>query len=229
MHASGDLRMGYVEMGTHYSCKLWVSCDSYEIVGFYGVTQIAHIKLNHGLLAALAERWRHETVGDTRHTHFIYQVVRRRSHYKMLLFYWDLESTGQLLLGVGRISGIRHFGHLNPPPVNALDEVLQCYARAYIMAMFGSILFTSTTGDNIPLMFLPLLEDLQATRDFSWGGVVLGCLYRNLCRRCMQGMRQMGGCVLLLQATLALVGTRRAAASSLRDAVNDAADDVAHN
>ncbi|XP_038694953.1 serine/threonine-protein phosphatase 7 long form homolog [Tripterygium wilfordii] len=94
---------------------------------------------------------------------------------------------------------VLHFGENNPPIDDAPEEVLQQYARAYILAMFGSILFPATTGDSIPLIFLPLLADLRQTSMYSWGGAVLACLYRNLCRGCMGSARTIGGCGLLLQ------------------------------
>ncbi|XP_038707328.1 serine/threonine-protein phosphatase 7 long form homolog [Tripterygium wilfordii] len=94
---------------------------------------------------------------------------------------------------------VLNFGEHNPPAEDAPEVVLQQYARAYILAMFGSILFPSTMGDSIPLIFLPLLANLQETSSYSWGGAVLACLYRNLCRGCLSYTRTIGGCSLLLQ------------------------------
>ncbi|XP_038688495.1 serine/threonine-protein phosphatase 7 long form homolog [Tripterygium wilfordii] len=92
-----------------------------------------------------------------------------------------------------------NFGEHNPPAEDAPEVVLQQYARAYILAILGSILFPSTRGDSIPLIFLPLLSNLQETSSYSWGGAVLACLYHNLCRGCMSTTRTIGGCIILLQ------------------------------
>jgi hypothetical protein len=49
-------------------------------------------------------------------------------------------------------------------------------------------------------MYLPFLEDLEATNDISWGSAVLSFLYRGLCRAAIvRGQHEIGGCTLLLQ------------------------------
>ncbi|KAF1899364.1 hypothetical protein Lal_00019492 [Lupinus albus] len=50
-------------------------------------------------------------------------------------------------------------------------------------------------------MYLPLLEDLSETFNYSWASVVLVCLYRGLCRTTLISRQiEIGGCLLLLQS-----------------------------
>ncbi|KAL9671338.1 hypothetical protein QQ045_008906 [Rhodiola kirilowii] len=51
----------------------------------------------------------------------------------------------------------------------------------------------------IPLYFLPLLEDLDKIRNYSWGSVVLVCLYNNMCTTCKIGHSQLAGAPLVIQ------------------------------
>lgn len=72
-----------------------------------------------------------------------------------------------------------HFG--NEPPRYATGIVLREYAWAYMLALVRSILFLDKSGSHVGLFMLPLLRDLQVVGSFSWGSVVLACLYRELC------------------------------------------------
>ncbi|KAL9667719.1 hypothetical protein QQ045_002083 [Rhodiola kirilowii] len=81
--------------------------------------------------------------------------------------------------GMAKISWFKN--HLAQIPVDADDETLKKYARAYLLNLIGSTLFSDKSGKPIPLYFLPLLEDLDRVRNYSWGSAVLACLYSNMC------------------------------------------------
>ncbi|KAF1896214.1 hypothetical protein Lal_00027281 [Lupinus albus] len=50
-------------------------------------------------------------------------------------------------------------------------------------------------------MYLPLLVDLSETFEYSWGLVVLACLYRGFYRgTVVKEQKVVGGCMLLLQS-----------------------------
>ncbi|CAM8997614.1 unnamed protein product [Rhodiola kirilowii] len=89
--------------------------------------------------------------------------------------------------------------HLVQIPVDADDETLKKYARAYLLNLIGSTLFSDKSGTTIPLYFLPLLEDLDRVRNYSWGSVVLACLYSNMCGACMIRHSQFAGAPLIIQ------------------------------
>ena len=61
--------------------------------------------------------------------------------------------------------------------------VLYCrYTRGYVMDLFGSVMFPDSSGDQMPMMYLPLLMDIEQPSSYNWGGAVLAYLYSHLCR-----------------------------------------------
>uniref|UniRef100_A0ACD5W6T0 Uncharacterized protein n=1 Tax=Avena sativa TaxID=4498 RepID=A0ACD5W6T0_AVESA len=91
-----------------------------------------------------------------------------------------------------------HFGHLT---LDANKETVSRYARAYVMYVFGKVLFSDSGGSDVSWMYLPLLRDWDDAGRYSWGSAGLDYLYRQLdeaCRR-SKGTSNMGGCVLVLQ------------------------------
>ena len=85
------------------------------------------------------------------------------------------------------------------PPVDSDDTTLERYARAFILGLIGSTLFTNKKGTHIHMCYLPLLKDLTQTSMYSWGSAVLAHLYRELCRASLDGAIDIIGCVTLLQ------------------------------
>ncbi|KAL9685076.1 hypothetical protein QQ045_022523 [Rhodiola kirilowii] len=69
-------------------------------------------------------------------------------------------------------------------PADATDEVVQRYARAYILVMLGSSFLSDSSGSDVSLHYLPLLADLNAISGYSWGAAVLAYLYLMLCNAC---------------------------------------------
>lgn len=68
------------------------------------------------------------------------------------------------------------------PPPEATEEVVRCFARAYILVLTGVVLFADESRNQIRLFLLPLLRDFKEAGSLSWSIVVLACLYRELCR-----------------------------------------------
>ena len=79
------------------------------------------------------------------------------------------------------------------------DVTVERHARAYILYLFGCILFPDKSGDSVQLIYLSLLGDLERVDEYSWGSATLAFLYRNLCRASSKGAKDIGGCLLLLQ------------------------------
>ncbi|KAH1074302.1 hypothetical protein J1N35_026630 [Gossypium stocksii] len=73
-------------------------------------------------------------------------------------------------------------------------------ARVLILQLIGGILLPDVNQNKVPIMYLPLLEDLEVAGTFSWGSAVLACLYRELCRATNPSTKTMGGYCLLLQS-----------------------------
>ncbi|KAL9674433.1 hypothetical protein QQ045_030705 [Rhodiola kirilowii] len=89
--------------------------------------------------------------------------------------------------------------HLAQIPVDADDETLKKYARAYLLNLIGLTLFSDNSGKTIPLYFLPLLEDMDMVRNYSWGSAMLACLYSNTCGACTILHSQLAGAPLIIQ------------------------------
>ena len=89
-----------------------------------------------------------------------------------------------------------HFSALED---DADDITVDRHARAYILYLFGCILFPDKSGDSVQLIYLPLLGDLERVDEYSWGSATLAYLYRNLCRASRKGAKDIGGCLMLLQ------------------------------
>ena len=73
------------------------------------------------------------------------------------------------------------------------------YARAYILLLFGGVLFPDTNDNCVHMNCLLLLEDLDRCNRLSWGSAVLACLYRNLCKASLFVVNTIAGPLMLLQ------------------------------
>jgi hypothetical protein len=92
--------------------------------------------------------------------------------------------------------------YLKQMPDNPTQEQLMCHLRAYLLYFFGKFLLPDTSGDRINTMYLPLLEDINTIKSYSWGSACLASLYRGLCDvvTSTSANPTFGGCVLLIQA-----------------------------
>ena len=85
---------------------------------------------------------------------------------------------------------------------DADDATIDRHACAYILYLFGWILFPDKSGDSVQLIYLPLLRDLRRVVEHSRGSAILAYLYCNLCRASRKGTKDIGGCLLRLQIWL---------------------------
>ncbi|KAH9602597.1 hypothetical protein KSS87_006652, partial [Heliosperma pusillum] len=110
---------------------------------------------------------------------------------------WDGDDKGSLRWASLRIGWLtENFSGL---PEQANEQVLHQYVRAYLLILMATVMFPDKSGNDIQVVYLPLLRDLTAIDDFSWGSVVLATLYRNLCRSSNMKARDIGGPLILLQ------------------------------
>ena len=185
--------------------------------GFYGVYRIGHITLDWGLITSLVERWRPEThtfhlpVGEMTITlQDVAVILGLRIHGLPITGTCDIDWSLLYyeLLGVipptskikGSAISTRWLCHeFSQPLVDLDDATLERYARAFILGLIGSMLFTDKKGTHIHMCYLPLLRDLTQTSMYSWGSAVLAHLYRELCRASLDGATDIAGCVTLLQ------------------------------
>ncbi|KAL9686502.1 hypothetical protein QQ045_023962 [Rhodiola kirilowii] len=154
--------------------------------GFYPWIQICDVKTDPSLLTAVIERWRPET-----HT-FNFNEGEATITLQDGSLLTGLPVEGEPVTGLTRMN-------FEEIPVDADDETLKKYTRAYLLNLIGSTLFGDKSGKAISLHFLPLLEDLDRVVNYSWGSAVLACLYSNMCTACMIGHSQLAGAPLIIQ------------------------------
>ncbi|MQL78619.1 hypothetical protein Taro_011040 [Colocasia esculenta] len=82
---------------------------------------------------------------------------------------------------------------------DASAEVVRRHARAYLLHLLGCTIFSDKTGNSVPLMYLPLLEDFDRASRYSWGGATLAYLYRQLSIACKSDANAICGSLTLLQ------------------------------
>ncbi|KAL6848192.1 hypothetical protein ACP4OV_022320 [Aristida adscensionis] len=86
-------------------------------------------------------------------------------------------------------------------PSNADEPTLTYYARAWVLHMFGSVLFPDAAGERASWIYIPCLLDWDKAGKYSWGSAVLAFLYRQLCEACRRTLPKsnLSGCMFLLQ------------------------------
>ncbi|EPS71928.1 hypothetical protein M569_02828, partial [Genlisea aurea] len=189
--------------------------------GFYGVYKAGRMRLDHALVTALVERWRPET-----HT-FHLPVGEATVTLQDISVLWGLPVDGDPITGVDANRSMDEWQEIcqellgfRPPPEdfdrgrlkirclqerfkvlpdNASEETVRFYARAYILQLLGGQLLSDMSNNKVKLMYLPLLRDFEEAGRLSWGGAVLACLYRALCRASKPETSDICGPLVLLQ------------------------------
>ncbi|KAH9602912.1 hypothetical protein KSS87_013902 [Heliosperma pusillum] len=184
---------------------------------FYFIHRVVGLKFNVDFITALVERWRpethtfHLTVGEATVTLQDVQVLlglRIRGdvvtgsaacNWRALIYELLGQTPGEedlkgASLRIGWLT--ENFSGL---PEQANEQVLHQYVRAYLLILMATVMFPDKSGNDIQVVYLPLLRDLDAIDDFSWGSAVLATLYRNLCRSSNMKARDIGGPLILLQ------------------------------
>lgn len=83
-------------------------------------------------------------------------------------------------------------------PDNPTQEQINHYTRAFVLDLFGSVIFPGAS-DKVPAMYLQFLKNLEEPRQYNWGAAALAVLYRGLCFGAETDTKQIAGPVLLLQ------------------------------
>ncbi|XP_019158128.1 PREDICTED: serine/threonine-protein phosphatase 7 long form homolog isoform X2 [Ipomoea nil] len=195
--------------------KMWL-----RIAGLYGVSQLPKIQLDHGLITALLERWRpevhafHMPFGEVGITLQDVEVLFGLKVDGLLVTGEDTIGTPEevklmchQLLGfepANRFMSTTMIHGLAVPDVQALhaentDEEVLLAARHFIYYLLNGFLFPDATKGKYKLYLLPYVSNLYLCGEYSWGSVVLGCLYRALCRASEADKRTVYGCLLLVQ------------------------------
>ncbi|KHG04238.1 hypothetical protein F383_29459 [Gossypium arboreum] len=84
-------------------------------------------------------------------------------------------------------------------PENATIEEIEHHTRAYLLYLVGSTIFSTTTGNKVPVMYLPLFENFENAGRYAWGAAALAFLYRALGNASVRSQSTICGCLTLLQ------------------------------
>ncbi|VVA98341.1 unnamed protein product [Arabis nemorensis] len=188
-----------------------------ERAGFGYLRRIPAISLDNPLISALVERWRRET--NTFHF-TVGEMTVTLEDIAMLLglgidgkpvigvTYTTCSSVCERYLGLApdsnyasggmvKLSWLKEFFSCCPDDAS-FEEVERC-TRAYLLYLVGSTIFSTTTGNKVPVMYLPLFEDFDDAGTFAWGAAALSFLYRALGNASVKSQSTICGCLTLLQ------------------------------
>lgn len=185
--------------------------------GFGYLRLIPAISLDNPLISALVERWRKET--NTFHMTIGEMTITLEDVAYLLglpidgepvigVTYTSCDSVCVKYLGRTPDSGNMSGGMVklnwlketfSECPEDASIEDIECYTRAYLLYLVGSTIFSTTTGNKVPVMYLPLFENFDAAGKFAWGAAALSFLYRSLGNASLRSQSTISGCLTLLQ------------------------------
>ncbi|XP_014494972.2 protein MAIN-LIKE 1-like [Vigna radiata var. radiata] len=80
------------------------------------------------------------------------------------------------------------------------QELWECAARAYLLHLLGCTIFTNKSGNLIRVLYLFLLQDLNACSRYAWGAAALAHTYEQLGDASFNGVRLIAGYSTLLQS-----------------------------
>lgn len=188
-----------------------------EKAGFGYLRLIPAISLDNPLISALVERWRRET--NTFHLNVGEMTVTLKDVALLLglsidgdpvmgVTYTTCNSVCDKFLGkipessytsggMVKLSWLKEF--FSRCPEDAPLEVIECHTRAYLLYLVGSTIFSTTTGNKVPVMYLPLFEDFDQCGKYAWGAASLAFLYRALGNASLKSQSTISGCLTLLQ------------------------------
>ena len=134
--------------------------------------------------------------GVRRCTHFICRIESATSHSRILHYSWDFILMGSLLAdaclhgsilkiviylvyamsywGLCRVGSIARDSlwiatglQTHKLADNPTQDIIVCYARAYIIVLFSVLLFVNKSGYRVSLKWLPLLHNFRLVRSLS--------------------------------------------------------------
>ena len=188
-----------------------------ERAGFGYLRKIPAISLDNPLISALVERWRRET------NTFHFTVGEMTVTLQDVALLLGLAINGKPVIGIThttcsvvcerllgkapdsnyasggmvKLSWLKEFfSHCSEDA--PIEEVEHC-TRAYLLYLVGSTIFSTTTGNKVPVMYLPLFAYFEEAGEYAWGAAALAFLYRALGNACVKSQSTICGCLTLLQ------------------------------
>ncbi|XVE78335.1 hypothetical protein DITRI_Ditri13aG0136500 [Diplodiscus trichospermus] len=188
-----------------------------EKAGFGYFRKMPAIRLDNPLISALVERWRKET--NTFHLTVGEMTVTLEDVAYLLglpidgkpvtgITYTSCNTVCEKYLGKapgssGAAGGMVKLNWLKIffsqcPQDASIEEIERC-TRAYLLYLLGSTIFSTTTGNKVPVMYLPLFNNFDDAGNYAWGAAALACLYRTLGNATGKSQGTICGCLTLLQ------------------------------
>ncbi|XVE78349.1 hypothetical protein DITRI_Ditri13aG0137800 [Diplodiscus trichospermus] len=188
-----------------------------EKAGFGYLRKMPAIGLDNPLISALVERWRKET------NTFHFTVGEMTVTLEDVAYLLGLPIDGKPVIGIthtscdtvcekylGKAPGSAHtsggmvklswlksfFSHC---PQDASVEEIERHTRAYLLYVLGSTIFSTTTGNKVPIMYLPLFNNFDDAGKYAWGAAALAVLYRTLGKAIVKSKKTICGSLTLLQ------------------------------
>ncbi|OMO53894.1 hypothetical protein CCACVL1_28260 [Corchorus capsularis] len=188
-----------------------------EKAGFGYLRKIPAISLDNPLISALVERWRKET------NTFHFTVGEMTVTLQDVALLLGLAIDGKPVIGITyttcskvcerylgkapdstyasggmvKLSWLKEF--FSQCPEDASTEEIERHTRAYLLYLVGSTIFSTTTGNKVPVMYLPLFENFEEAGKYAWGAAALAFLYRALGNASVKSQSTICGCLTLLQ------------------------------
>ncbi|KAL8515305.1 hypothetical protein ACS0TY_014140 [Phlomoides rotata] len=192
-------------------------------MGFYHVARCGAMVIVAHLITALIERWRPEThtfhfpIGEATVTLQDVAIIWglhidgepltiNEHHYTAEEWSWYcIEMLGFTPLDTDfksktRIKMSAISSHLLDILISddTDQEIVDQYARGYVLLMLGSYMITDSSRSHVSLLYLQAIENIAVAGTYSWGSAVLAYLYHELCNAAKSEKTTIGGVVSLL-------------------------------
>ncbi|KAJ9552200.1 hypothetical protein OSB04_016245 [Centaurea solstitialis] len=185
--------------------------------GFGYLRLIPAISLDNPLISALVERWRRETntfhftVGEMSVTledvgyllglpidgDPVIGVTYTTCDAVCMKYLGRTPDSGSTSGGMVKLSWLKEtFSRCHE---DAPYDEIERHTRAYLLYLVGSTVFSTTTGNKVPVMYLPLFENFDQAGRYAWGAAALSFLYRALGNASLRSQSTISGCLTLLQ------------------------------
>nr|KYP56583.1 Serine/threonine protein phosphatase 7 long form isogeny [Cajanus cajan] len=165
-----------------------------EEVGFSGITNLRHLKVDHALVTTLVERWRPET-----HT-FHFPTGECTIILEDVVLQLGLRVDGLPVIGPILYDRLRIVPVKCESLIGSMIKLKWLRENMLELAEEPSQEELHAYYNKVHLMYLSLLINLRKTRRYSWGSACLAMLYREMCRATDVSSKTISGCASLLQS-----------------------------
>ncbi|KAL5176262.1 Protein MAIN-LIKE 2 [Glycine soja] len=208
-----DMSVVYLDAMNTLQCLISGSSHLNRFTGFGYLQLLPAMSLDNALIAALVERWRETNSFDLA----VGELTITLEDVSLLL---GLAIDGEPVIGpisapssvceklLGRVPEDLNGGMVkltwlkeffSECPEDASQEEIERCTCAFLLYLVGSTIFSTTTGNKVPVIYLSLFEDFDKAGKFAWGPGALAFLYRALGNASLKSQSTISGCLTLVQ------------------------------